>query len=133
MYSHRTAVQCREKLKSLKKEYKKTKDHNRNQSGGARKTFQFYDLMDRVIGLRHTIQPPVLHDTAASSDMDKAAELVADDDDHGSTGAADSGSTVAADDIHLEEDLNSSGCNEDSLLSEDGTDDPTSEVHFTPC
>ena len=74
----RTPAQCREKLKSMKKEYKKTKDHNRNQSGGNRKTCPFYDELDAVLGCRHSVEPAILFDTAtptATHQEDKTASI----------------------------------------------------------
>ena len=41
---HHTAKQCREKIKKLKQDYKKIKDHN-NQSGSDRKTSKWYDAI----------------------------------------------------------------------------------------
>ena len=46
-----TAVQVREKLKKLKQDYKKTKDHN-NRSGSWHKTGKWYDWIDSILGHR---------------------------------------------------------------------------------
>lgn len=48
---NRTAKQCRDKIKKLKQDYKKIKDHN-NKSGSDRKTSKWYDLLDAILGHR---------------------------------------------------------------------------------
>ncbi|XP_034005618.1 uncharacterized protein LOC117497723 [Trematomus bernacchii] len=47
----RTVVQCREKLKKLKGEYRLVKDNN-NTSGAARKNWKCFDLMNSIYGHR---------------------------------------------------------------------------------
>ncbi len=48
---HHTARQCREKLKKLKQDYKKLKDHN-NRSGANRKVNKWYAQLDAILGHR---------------------------------------------------------------------------------
>ncbi|XP_029971617.1 uncharacterized protein LOC115405945 isoform X2 [Salarias fasciatus] len=48
---HRTAKQCREKIKKLKQDYKKVKDQN-IRSGYERKTNKWYEKMDAILGHR---------------------------------------------------------------------------------
>ncbi|KAL7392231.1 hypothetical protein ABVT39_021665 [Epinephelus coioides] len=48
---HHTAKQCREKLKKLKQDYKKLKDHN-NRSGANRKVNKWYAQLDAILGHR---------------------------------------------------------------------------------
>ncbi|KAJ7381360.1 hypothetical protein OS493_001488 [Desmophyllum pertusum] len=50
-----TSAQCQRKIKYLKDRYKEAKHHNRNQTGGDRKTSPFYDELDSVLGY-NTIQ-----------------------------------------------------------------------------
>ena len=45
-----TSRQCRRKMKYLKDRYKEAKDHNRNQTGGDKKTSPFYEEIDSVLG-----------------------------------------------------------------------------------
>ncbi|XP_033988801.1 trihelix transcription factor GTL1-like isoform X2 [Trematomus bernacchii] len=47
----RTAVQCREKLKKMKGEYRLVKDNN-NTRGASRKNWKWFDLMDSIYGHR---------------------------------------------------------------------------------
>ncbi|KAL3060949.1 hypothetical protein OYC64_009208 [Pagothenia borchgrevinki] len=47
----RTVVQCREKLKKLKGEYRLVKDNN-NTSGASRKNWKWFDLMNSIYGHR---------------------------------------------------------------------------------
>ncbi|KAL3067629.1 hypothetical protein OYC64_017370 [Pagothenia borchgrevinki] len=47
----RTVVQCREKLKKMKGEYRLVKDNN-NTSGASRKNWKWFDLMDSIYGHR---------------------------------------------------------------------------------
>ncbi|XP_047520457.1 uncharacterized protein LOC125059859 [Pieris napi] len=51
-----TGPQCHSKIRSLKKTYKSTKDHN-NKSGNNRKTWQFYDIMDEIFGKKAWCNP----------------------------------------------------------------------------
>lgn len=46
-----TAKQCREKIKKLKQDYKRIKEHN-NQSGSERKKSKWYDLLDEILNRR---------------------------------------------------------------------------------
>ena len=47
----RTSKQCREKIKKMKQDYKKIKDHN-NKSGSNRKTSKWFDALDAILGPR---------------------------------------------------------------------------------
>lgn len=55
----RTAVQCREKIKKLKGEYRKICTHN-NLTGRNRKTIRHLDQLDSILGHRPAQQPSVL-------------------------------------------------------------------------
>ncbi|KAI9525253.1 hypothetical protein NQZ68_009933 [Dissostichus eleginoides] len=46
-----SANSCRDKIKKLKQDYKKIKDHN-NKSGNGRKTSKWYDRLDALLGHR---------------------------------------------------------------------------------
>ncbi|XP_028426640.1 uncharacterized protein LOC114550216 isoform X2 [Perca flavescens] len=48
---YHTVKQCREKVKKLKQDYKKIKDHN-NQCGANRKTSKWYATLDSILGHR---------------------------------------------------------------------------------
>ncbi|XP_039647548.1 uncharacterized protein LOC120553322 isoform X2 [Perca fluviatilis] len=48
---YHTVKQCREKVKKLKQDYKKIKDHN-NQGGANRKTSKWYATLDGILGHR---------------------------------------------------------------------------------
>ena len=47
--------QCQRKMKYLKDRYKEAKDHNRNQTGGDRKTSPFYEEIDSVLGCKDIV------------------------------------------------------------------------------
>ena len=47
----KTAVQCREKIKKIKGEYRKIKDQHK--TGTGRKKWRFYDALDSVLGNGH--------------------------------------------------------------------------------
>ena len=49
--SDRTAVQCREKIKKLKGDYRKAKDNN-NRSGRGRTICAFFNQLDAILGCR---------------------------------------------------------------------------------
>ena len=53
----RNPNQCKEKIRKLKTKYKKLKDGH-DVSGNIRDNWIFYDRMDRVLGSRHSVQPP---------------------------------------------------------------------------
>jgi len=58
--------QCRSKIKNLKAEYRKVKDHN-GETGRGRKTCKFYKELDNILGHRPASVPTALLDTAAGS------------------------------------------------------------------
>ena len=64
--------QCRIKVKNLKNQYKKVKDHN-GVTGNRRKVFKYYEQLDRILGHRPASLPTVLVDTA-SDDTDTRLE-----------------------------------------------------------
>ena len=59
--------QCRDKMKKLKSEYKRIKDHNGITEKG-RKGFKFYDYLIDILGTRPAMEPPVVIDTLADVD-----------------------------------------------------------------
>ena len=70
----RNAIQCREKIKKLRAEYKKVKDNN-NVSGKGRKTMKFYEKLNDILGHKPATKPVIVVDTSsteASDDMDKS-------------------------------------------------------------
>ncbi len=58
----RSGVQCRDKIKKLKGEYKKVKDHN-NETGKRRKAWKLYDCMNEVLGNKPATRPPIVIDS----------------------------------------------------------------------
>ena len=93
----RSAVQCREKAKKLKTEYRKIKDKHRV-TGTGRKKWKHYDTLDAVLGDRPTTLPPVIVDTlqesiesASETDLDNSTE----NDIHGEQSSNESIVTVA--------------------------------------
>ncbi len=58
--------QCRDKIKNLKSQYKKVKDHNRI-TGNGRKTFPFHEQLDGILGHRPAAVPPVVLDAGSST------------------------------------------------------------------
>ena len=58
----RTGVQCRDKIKKMKTEYKKIKDNN-NQTGRDRKVWKFYDCMNDILGNKPATRPAIVVDT----------------------------------------------------------------------
>ena len=59
----RTAVQCRDKIKKLRAEYKRTKDYNGLTGRGTRK-WRYYDQLDAILGNRPASRPPIVLDTS---------------------------------------------------------------------
>ena len=58
--------QCRAKIKNLKAEYKKVKDHN-GVTGNGRKSFKFYQKLDEILGHRPASAPAVVLDAGSST------------------------------------------------------------------
>ena len=58
--------QCKAKIKNLKFDYKKVKDHN-GVTGNGRRTCKFYDKLDAILGHRPASAPSVLMDAGSSS------------------------------------------------------------------
>ena len=74
------SVQCREKAKKLKTEYRKIKDKHRV-TGTGRKKWKHYDTLDAVLGDRPATLQPVIVDTlqesiesASETDLDNSTE-----------------------------------------------------------
>ena len=88
-------VQCRNKIKNLKKEYRTVKDHN-NETGRGRKTCKFFEELDEILGHRPASTPHMLLDTGRerqpesqhndgeSEDHHAAPEVVTETDINGS-------------------------------------------------
>ncbi len=62
----RDIIQCRNKIKNLKKDYRTAKDNN-NETGRGRKTCKFFNELDSILGHRPATTPPVVLDTGSSS------------------------------------------------------------------
>jgi len=60
--------QCRERIKKLKKDFKKTKDNlNQTRNGNCRKQCKFFDKLNEILGERPSIKPTVVIDSSSSS------------------------------------------------------------------
>ena len=68
-------LQCRNKIKNFKKEYRQIKDHN-GQTGRGRKTCKFYKELDGILGHRPASVPAVVLDTGTTSNSSSATEDV---------------------------------------------------------
>jgi len=62
-----TFVQVREKIKQLKQAYKKAKDSN-NKSGNNRKTFKYFENIDKILGDRPITRPESLLESVRLED-----------------------------------------------------------------
>ena len=62
-FEGRTAVQCREKIKKLKGDYRKIKTHH-NKTGRGRQTRKYMDQLDLILGHRPASEPPVVLQSA---------------------------------------------------------------------
>lgn len=60
-------VQCRNKIKNLKKDYRIVKDNN-DETGRARKTCKYFDELDVILGHRPASIPAVLIDTGRGTE-----------------------------------------------------------------
>ena len=64
----RTAVQCREKLKKLKSEYRRAKDHN-NRSGRGRTICTYFNQLDAILGCRPASAPNSVVDSMCQNSL----------------------------------------------------------------
>ena len=64
----RTLVQCRNKVKKLKGDYRKIKDGHK-QTGNNRKKNKFYEKMNEVMSVKHSVTPPLILDTSVVSSV----------------------------------------------------------------
>ena len=62
-----TSAQCQRKMKYLKHRYKEAKDHDRQKTGGERKTSPFYDEIDSVLGCRDIVTFSHIEESAPGS------------------------------------------------------------------
>ena len=76
----RDAEQIKTKIKNLKSTYRSIKDHN-NKTGNEKKSGQFYDELDEILGHRPASTPPVILDACAGGLSSPAAE--GEEDDNG--------------------------------------------------
>ena len=60
----RTVLQCREKIKKLRADYRKIRDSH-NKKGTGRKKWKFFDAIDVVIGHKPATCPPLVVDSSA--------------------------------------------------------------------
>lgn len=62
-----SSTQCQQKMKYLKDRYKEAEDHNRNKTGGERKTLPFYNEIDSVLGCRDIVTFSHVEESGPSS------------------------------------------------------------------
>ena len=65
----RTFIQVREKIKQLKQAYKKGKDSN-NRSGSNRKTFKYFESIDKILGDRPITRPVSILESNADEELE---------------------------------------------------------------
>ena len=75
----RTWSQCRDKLKKLKKEYKKLKDYH-DETGKKRKQWKSYNKVDDIIGSKPATQPEVIIDTSVEG---TSSRILSDEEEVG--------------------------------------------------
>lgn len=63
MGDERDWVQCRQKIKNMKTDYKKIKDNNRQ----GRKEWKHFELLDKVMCQHAAIQPPTILESMQGS------------------------------------------------------------------
>ena len=62
----RTLVQCHDKIKKLKGDYRKIKDGHK-ETGNNRKKSKFYEKMNEVMSAKHSVTPPLILDTSVEN------------------------------------------------------------------
>ncbi|XP_065893269.1 zinc finger protein with KRAB and SCAN domains 2-like [Dysidea avara] len=73
----RTLVQCRDKIKKLKGDYRKIKDGHKQTGNNRKKSNKFYEKMNEVMSAKHSVNPPFILDTSVvkSSIDDEVDEI----------------------------------------------------------
>ena len=74
--------QQRAKIKNLKAEYRKVKDHN-GVTGNGRKSFKFYQKLDEILGHRPASAPAVVLDAGSSTLTTTEADAEESDSEEG--------------------------------------------------
>ena len=100
-----SSTQCQRKVKYLKDRYKEAKDHNRNKTGGERKTSSFYSEIDSVLGCRDIMTFSHVKESgpsSSSSTSSSSSSLAANGKGGSAESAQDDGSV---DDQQFEESL----------------------------
>ena len=72
---NRTFEQCREKIKKLKKEYRKIKDMLNGTGQGRNDELPYFDAMDKVLGHKPATVPSALIDILASNENDQNTSI----------------------------------------------------------
>ena len=73
----RTSSSIRKRLKYLRKKYKAIRDHNKR-SGASRKTWQWFDEMDAILGARPATEPSVVAEAGVGDEIQ--IDLVVEDE-----------------------------------------------------
>ena len=111
----RTFIQVREKIKQLKQVYKKVKDSN-NRSGSNRKTFKYFESIDKILGDRPITRPVNILESIESSSLED--DSVTATESPPTPGSKESDSPSVANDYVL--DLNEEGSTSTPTLKEVG-------------
>ena len=69
----RTYQQCRDKIKNLKIEYKKLKDKH-GKTGEDRTDWEYFNVMDAIMGNRPATKPPIVIATSTTSASNQEEE-----------------------------------------------------------
>ena len=69
----RSAIQCREKSKKLKGEYKKVKDKN-HPTGTGRTNWKYYELINNILGNKPATHPPIVIDSFTEETSDESKD-----------------------------------------------------------
>ena len=67
---NRTLQQCRDKLKKLKSEYRRVKDKQQHTGQGRYPEWEFFDVMDGVLGHKPATKPAVIMNTLGPEEED---------------------------------------------------------------
>ena len=73
----RSWSQCRDKLKKIKKQYKKIKDYH-DETGRKRKEWKFFEKMDSILGCKPATRPEVVIDSSVEG---TSSSILSDNDE----------------------------------------------------
>ena len=61
-------LQCRQKIKNRKNDYKKIKDNNKQTNRKGRKERRYFELLNKILGSRDSVEPSCILESMRNND-----------------------------------------------------------------